>query len=43
MAKDHGNEFRLTLFEREIFLANDANEKVGPLRRNLIQHGWLGA
>ena len=42
MAKDNGNEFGLTLLEREIFLARDAKEKVGPLRRNIFKHGRLG-
>ena len=39
MAKDNSNEFGLTLLEREIFLARDAKEKVGPLRRNT---GFIG-
>ena len=33
---------RLTLFEREIFLTTDETEKMGPLRRNIVEHGWLG-
>ncbi len=42
MAKDHGHEFRLTLFEREVLLANDEEEEVGPLRRNIVKYGWVG-
>lgn len=42
MAKDNSNEFGLTLLEREIFLARDAKEKVGPLRQNIFKHGGLG-
>jgi len=35
--EDNSNEFGLTLLEREIFLARDAKEKVGPLRRIFLQ------
>ena len=42
MAKDDGYELGLSLFEREIFLACDEKEEVGPLRRHFVEHGWLG-
>ena len=42
MAKNNGNEPGLTLLEREIFLARNAKEKVGPLRRNIFKHGRPG-
>jgi NAD(P)-dependent dehydrogenase (short-subunit alcohol dehydrogenase family) len=42
VAKDDCNEFGLLLLEREIFLARNAKEKVGPLRRNIFKHGRLG-
>jgi hypothetical protein len=42
VAKDNGNEFGLTLLEREIFPVRDAKEKVGPLRGNIFKHGRLG-
>jgi hypothetical protein len=37
VAEDHGYEFRLTFFEREVFLANDEDEEVGPFRRNIVK------
>jgi hypothetical protein len=42
VAKDDGYELRLTLLEREVFLANDEKEEVGPLRRHILKYGWLG-
>ena len=42
MAKNNSNELGLALLEREIFLARNAKEKVGPLRRNLFKHGRPG-
>ena len=42
MAEDSGYELRLTLFEREILPANDEKEKVGPIRRHIVKHGWSG-
>src|SRR5260370_26143483 len=40
--KDDGYKLRLTLFKRETFLANDAEEEVGPLRRHIFKYGGLG-
>ena len=42
MAKDDGYKLRLTLFKRETFLANDAEEEVGPLRRHIVKYGGFG-
>ena len=42
MAKDDGYQSRLTLLEREILLARDEKEEVGPLRRHIVKHGWPG-
>lgn len=42
VAKDCGYEFRLTLFECEIFLARDEKEEMGPLRGRIVKHGRLG-
>src|SRR5260370_22300101 len=39
VAKDDGYKLRLTLFKRETFLANDAEEEVGPLRRDIFEYG----
>ena len=41
MAKDDVYELRLSLLERQIFLANDEEEEVGPLRRHFVEHGWV--
>jgi hypothetical protein len=38
VAKDDGHEFGLALLKREIFLANDEEEEVGPLRRNFVEY-----
>ena len=42
MAKDYGDEFGLTLFERKILPASDEKEEVGPLRRHIVKHGRFG-
>src|ERR1700683_4301284 len=42
MTKDYDYEFRLTLFECEIFSTRDEKEEVGPFRRHIVKHGRLG-
>ena len=42
VAEDSGYELRLTLFKREIFLAIDEEEEVGPLRRHIVKYGGFG-
>jgi short subunit dehydrogenase len=42
VAKSVCYELRLTLFKREIFLAIDEEEEVGPLRRHIVKYGGFG-
>jgi hypothetical protein len=42
LAKNVCYEFRVTLFEREIFLASDEVEAVGTLRRHIVKYGRPG-
>jgi hypothetical protein len=39
VAKDDGYKLGLTLPKREIFLAKDWEEEVGPLRRYIFEYG----
>jgi|HubBroStandDraft_4_1064222.scaffolds.fasta_scaffold510255_2 hypothetical protein len=40
VAKDDGYEFRLTLFECEVFLANDKEEESGAASSEYRQTWW---
>ena len=42
VAEDDRYEPGLTLFEREVLLASDEKEEVGPLRRHIVKYGRLG-
>jgi hypothetical protein len=42
VAKENRYESRFPFLERKIFLANGAKEKVGPIRRYIVQYVWLG-
>jgi hypothetical protein len=42
MAKDDGYQLGLTFSKREIFLAGNEEEEMGPLRRHIFKYGGLG-